>query len=76
MKGRREMIERVLNEELKQFVYRIEKKSFGIGLKKEIVEMCWKELCGEMVSSVDFKDYRSARDFAGKLTNKYSLYVL
>lgn len=70
------MIDRVYNEEIKQVVYRVEKKDFMFGLKQDLAEKTWNNVAGESTISCDFDTYENAMKFVKKLANHYSaLYI-
>ena len=67
------MIERVFNDELKQFVYQIKKSDFMFGLKKDIAERAWNEVADKDFVSLDFDYYQNASEFAKRLAKRYSI---
>ena len=67
------MIERVFNEDLKQFVYQIKKSDFMRGLKKQVAEDAWNSVADKDFVAVDFDKYENASQFAKMLVNRYSV---
>ena len=70
------MIERVFNEELNRFVYRIKKSDFIKELNLKAAERAWNDLVDKFIISVDFDEYRLASQFAGMFVNKYSIFLM
>lgn len=70
------MVERVFNDELNAFVYRVEKKNLTIGLNKENANIAWQTVTDGLTISLDFEDYKSAREFTEKFIRSYSIHSL
>ena len=70
------MIDRVYDEEMKQVVYRIEKKDFMFGLKQQgLAEKTWNNVAGEATISCDFDTYVNAMEFVKKLARHYTILI-